>query len=103
MKPRDFFASRPVFTYAEFVSALDTKGRSERTHDALLAYYTKTERVLRVRRGLYVSVPPTVSREECPVDPYLVAAKLTDDAVWPTTLLWSSTARLARCANSSPT
>jgi predicted transcriptional regulator of viral defense system len=33
-----------------------------------------------VRRGLFASVPPGASPKNSPVDPYLVAAKLTDDA-----------------------
>lgn len=81
VKPRDFFAGRPLFTHHEFVAALDGEGRSRRTRDTLLAYYTRTGRLLHVRRGLYVPVPPGTVPARSPVDPYLVAAKLADDAI----------------------
>lgn len=81
MKPQEFFANRPVFTYAEFVAALGREDRTKRTRDTLLAYYVKTGRLVHVRRGLYVTVPPGTDPARCPLDPYLLAAKLTDDAV----------------------
>ncbi len=46
-----------------------------------MAYYTKTGRVIRVRRGLYAVVPPGAEPNVYPVDPYLIAGKLTPDAV----------------------
>lgn len=79
MKPQSFFESHPVFTYNEFVAVLDS--RSKRTRDAILNYYGKTGRLLHVRRGLYVTVPPNIAPQRCPVDPYLIAAKLTRDSV----------------------
>lgn len=81
MRSRDFFAGHPVFTYREFASALASRGRSNRTPDSLLTYYVQTGRLVRVRRGLYASIPTGAAPDECPVDPYLVAAKLTEDAV----------------------
>jgi predicted transcriptional regulator of viral defense system len=81
MKPQEFFARRPVFTYAEFVTALGNEHRGRRTRDSLLSYYVKTGRLINVRRGLYLTVPPGTDPARCPVDPYLLAAKLTDDAV----------------------
>ena len=82
MKLRDFFARRPVFTHAEFVAFLDAEEpRSVKTRESLLSYYKRTGRILRVRRGLYITVPPGVDPEACPVDPYLLAAKMADDAV----------------------
>jgi predicted transcriptional regulator of viral defense system len=79
MKPQDFFDSHPVFTYEEFVSSVESK--SKRTRDALLTYYVKTGRLLNVRRGLYASVPTGMSPEKSPVDLFLIASKLTGDAV----------------------
>lgn len=52
-----------------------------RGQEALLAYYTRTGRVVRVRRGLYAVIPPGADPASYPVDPRLVAAKLTPDAV----------------------
>jgi len=75
---RVFLSTHPVFTKAEF--AADLGGRRERTRDAQLDYYTRTGRILRVRRGLYVTLPaPNATAGSA--DPYLVAAKMTEDAV----------------------
>jgi predicted transcriptional regulator of viral defense system len=82
MRPQEFFARKPVFTHNEFVAFLDAEQpRSKKTRESLLTYYTKTGRLLHVRRGLYVVVPLGVNPATCPVDPYLLAAKMTDDAV----------------------
>ncbi|MFH1725392.1 MAG: type IV toxin-antitoxin system AbiEi family antitoxin [Elusimicrobiota bacterium] len=82
MKLEVFFTERPVFTYEEFTNFLAGQNRTNaRTRAALLSYHVGTGRLLRLRRGLFASVPPGVSPEDCPVDPYLLAAKLADDAV----------------------
>jgi len=82
MKLNEFFARKPVFRLDEFVAFLDAEGpRSAKTRESLLTYYTKAGRILRIRRGLYVVVPPGLDPTSCPVDPYLVAAKMTNDAV----------------------
>ena len=52
-----------------------------RTQESLLAYHTKTGRLVRVRRGLYAVVPPGADRDAYPVDPYLIASRLTPDSV----------------------
>jgi len=78
----DFFARHPVFTRDEFFRALDPRHqRSPRTLETLLSYHTRQGHLLRVRRGLYVSVPRPMTPETVPVDPLLVAGKLADDCV----------------------
>ncbi|MBI4290573.1 MAG: type IV toxin-antitoxin system AbiEi family antitoxin domain-containing protein, partial [Betaproteobacteria bacterium] len=82
MTLQGFFATHPVFTHEELVAFLGTdKARSPKTREALLAYHQKQGRILRVRRGLYCVVPFGADRASCPVDAYLLAAKMTDDAV----------------------
>lgn len=81
MKPLDFFATHPVFKHSEFVTAHTATGRSERTSNNLLARHLRSGRLLRVRRGLYATVPRGVDPDQANVDPYLVATKLADDAV----------------------
>lgn len=82
MRLQDFFATRPVFTYEEFARFLDERKRANaRTRDALLRYHAGTGRILRLRRGIFASVPAGVKPEDCPVDPFLLAGKLADDAV----------------------
>lgn len=82
MRPLDFVRRHPVFTHAEFVAAHLADGdRSRRTSDSLLRGYVRSGRVVRIRRGLYASVPESTPPEEHVVDPFLLATKLTDDAV----------------------
>ncbi len=81
MRSTDFFTAHPVFTHAEYVTAHTATGRSERTSNNLLAKHLRAGRLLRVRRGLYTVVPPGVDAHHATVDPYLVATKLSNDAV----------------------
>lgn len=82
MKPDKFFHENPVFTSEEFAQYLVNRGEvGSRTQEALLAYYKKTGRIIGVRRGLYAVIPPWAAPDSYPVDPFLVTAKLTVDAV----------------------
>jgi len=82
MKLLNFFARHPVFTHEKFASFLDAEGsRSLKTQEALLAYHVKTGRILRVRRGLYASVPFGASPDTFPVDTFLLTGKMAEDAV----------------------
>ncbi len=81
MRSSEFFSTHPVFTHSEFVEAHTATGRSERTSNNLLAGNLRAGRLLRVRRGLYATVPPGVDADQATADPYLVANKLTGDAV----------------------
>ena len=82
MKHEGFFRRHPVFTGEELAVHLASRGEvGSRGQEALLAYYTRTGRVIRVRRGLYAVVPPGAEPESYPVDAYLIACRLTPDAV----------------------
>ena len=82
MKHEAFFRKHPVFTANELAEHLSTCGEvGPRTREALLAYHRKTGRVVTVRRGLYAVIPPGADPDSYPVDPVLVAVKLTKDAV----------------------
>jgi len=82
MKHDEFFRKHPVFTGEELAKYLSSPGEvGARAGEALLAYHRKTGRVVRVRRGLYAVIPRGADPESYPVDPFLVAAKLTPDAV----------------------
>jgi predicted transcriptional regulator of viral defense system len=79
---QDFFSKNLVFTHEEFAAFFDSKeSRSLRTKEALLGYYTRKGRLLHVKRGLYAVVPSGADPKSYPVDPFLVAAKMTSDAV----------------------
>ncbi len=81
MHVNEFFTTHPVFTHSEFAEHLETGRRNVKNRDALLAYHVRQGHLLRLRRGLYISVPLGTKPEACPVDPYLIASRMTDDAV----------------------
>ncbi len=82
MKHQGFFRRHPVFTGEELAAYLSTCGEvGPRAQEALLAYHKKTGRVVLVRRGLYAVIPPGEDPGSYPVDPVLVAARVTKDAV----------------------
>ena len=77
-----FLSQHDVFTLEELDHFLEEKGSGKSsTRKALLTYYRKQGRIVPVRRGLYAVVPFGSSPDSCPVDMYLVAAKMTGDAV----------------------
>lgn len=78
----DFFASHPVFTHEELATATSRgRDRSRQTTHNILAHHLAAGHLVRVRRGLYATVPRGVLPAKAVVDPYLVATKLADDAV----------------------
>ena len=82
MKLRAFFRNHPVFTVEDFAGFLSSDGTHNlRTQESLLTYHLKAGNVIRVRRGLYASVPPGASAETYPVDPFLLVARMAKDAV----------------------
>lgn len=82
MKLNQFLAQHVVFTVDELGRFLAKNGTgNSNTRKALLAYHCKQGRILRIRRGLYATIPFGADPESYPVDPYLVTTKMTPDAV----------------------
>ena len=82
VKCEAFFRRHPEFTGEELAAHLSSNGDAgTRTQESPLDYHTKAGRLLRVRRGLFTVIPPGADSGTYPVDPYLVAAKLTKDSV----------------------
>lgn len=82
MRSTDFFASHPVFTHGEYLASRGTAaGQSPRTADSLLAQHLAAGRLVRVKRGLYASVPQGATKEAFQADPYLLATRVAPDAV----------------------
>lgn len=78
----EFLSQHAVFTVEELDRFLSVRGSGNpNTRKSLLTYYRKQGRILRVRRGLYATVPPGSDPASSPVDPYLVAAKMSVDSV----------------------
>lgn len=81
MKHDEFFRKHPVFTGDDLVKHLLAHGEvGRRAQEALLAYHQKAGRVVRIRRGLYAVIPSGADSDSYPVDPFLVASKLTPDS-----------------------
>lgn len=81
MHAHEFFALHPVFTTADFAAGTGQGlSRSPRTVESSLAAHTAAGHVLRVRRGLYASVPAGQAAADFQPDPYLVASHLAADA-----------------------
>ena len=85
MKLDDFFALYKVFTFKELELSLSSDQDSSVKNSTLynlLTYHQKQGHILRIRRGLYYSVPKgLLDLTHCPVDPFLVASKMAEDAV----------------------
>lgn len=82
MKHDTFFHVHPVFAGDELAKHLSSLGEfGKRAQESLLSYHLKTGRIVRVRRSLYAVIPAGADATTYPVDPFLVAAKLTADAV----------------------
>lgn len=82
MKVSKFFQSNPVFRHEMFAAFLNANGtRTAKTREALLAYHVNKGHLLRVRRGLYAVVPEGINPKRHQVDPYLLGAHMTEDAV----------------------
>ncbi len=81
-KTTEFLAKHPVFTIDEFVEFVAERGATRRrsAHD-LLRYHEAQGHVLRVRRGLYASVPVGADADTWTVDSLLLASRLAPDAV----------------------
>lgn len=78
----DFFAQHPLFRTEEVAAYLAARGSGNAlTRQSLLTHHEKQGHVVRVRRGLYASVPAGATPETAPVDPFLLAGKAAPDAV----------------------
>jgi predicted transcriptional regulator of viral defense system len=79
----EFFTENPVFTVEEVDHFLRDRGgpTSSQTRKNLLQHHRKQGRIVSIRRGLYASIPPGSDPRAYPVDRFLVASRLTGDAV----------------------
>jgi predicted transcriptional regulator of viral defense system len=82
MKHAAFFREHPVFTGEELDSYLSNMGETgSRAKESLLTYHRKAGHLVPIRRGLYGVIPPGADPETYLVNPFLVAAKLSGDAI----------------------
>ncbi|MBW2704264.1 MAG: transcriptional regulator, partial [Deltaproteobacteria bacterium] len=91
-----FFAHNSVFSVEDFDRFLAEHGTGNRwTRKSLLAYHIKQGHLLRLRRGLFASVPEQVDPDSFQPNPFHVAAKITADATlaYHTALMYHGLAR----------
>lgn len=75
-----FFTQNPIFTLSEFRESLGYEGSSNKLW-GLLRYHLKKNHLLKIRNGVYAYIPPGSNVTDPVLDQYLVASKLTEDAV----------------------
>jgi predicted transcriptional regulator of viral defense system len=75
-----FLEYHPVFTLDELREYLGYKNGGRKAYDAVL-YQKKAQRIGMVKDGLYFSIRPGSNAQQTSPDPFLVASKLSDDAV----------------------
>lgn len=84
MKLDDFFFLHKAFTFKELELNLSRDKNSPTKSSTLynlVTYHQNQGHILRIRRGLYYSVPKGMNPAHCPVDSFLVASKMAEDAV----------------------
>jgi len=82
MKMSEFFARHAVFTVDDMNGFLSARGSfNSNTRKALLTYHSNRGRIVPIRRGLYATVPLDSEPSSFTVDPYLVAARMSEDAI----------------------
>ncbi|OGV53697.1 MAG: transcriptional regulator [Lentisphaerae bacterium GWF2_52_8] len=82
MKLNEFFSKNEVFSISDLNACLAENGAlNKTTRNSILSYHRRRGRIISVRRGVYATVQPGMSPESVPVDPYLLAGRMTEDAV----------------------
>lgn len=79
-----FFEQHPVFTHNEYTKFLLSQGTTNpNTQRELLTYHLKKRRIMRIRHGFFATIPTSFRNvmENFPIDPYLVAGRVTANAV----------------------
>ena len=82
MKLVQFFAKNPVFRLSQLEAYFDTvKQHNKNTQRELVTYHIKQQNIVRIRRGLFATIPPAIKSQHFIPDPYLIAGLCVDDAV----------------------
>ena len=79
MKHDEFFRKHPCYRADPPTLAFPRWGRRSSAGSATA--YHQAGRVVRIRRGLYAVVPPGADAGSYPIDPFLIASKLTPDSL----------------------
>lgn len=74
-----FLRKHPVFTYEHF--ARTARGGTQNTIRAMLTHHIKQGHVVRVRKGLFASIPYGADPAAYPINPFLLGSYAAPDAV----------------------
>lgn len=77
-KAQKFFFANQVFTLQQFATAM---GNSLSTCYLMLCKHAKTGNVVRIKKGLYASIPSGADPAKYPIDPYIIISALSNDTV----------------------
>ena len=77
-KVHQFLFHHPVFSYDEFVHAMNNPPT---TCQVMIAQHVKRGNIIPIKRRLYAAVPSGADQTHFPVDPYLIINVCTPDAV----------------------
>ncbi len=77
----EFFYKHPVFRRDELIDWKVAQGASVSAAKAAVSYYLKQSRIVSIKRGLYVSVPPGELASSIVPDSYLVASKASHKGI----------------------
>jgi predicted transcriptional regulator of viral defense system len=78
----NFFHKNPVFTSQEFYKFMQKRGVNKiNSQRVLLSYHCRKGHVQKIRKGLYMSSPFGEYHENWSASPFLIAAKMSEDAV----------------------
>lgn len=77
-----FFREHPIFTHADFEGFVGRRGnRSPNTVTNMIKQHLDAGHIVRIKRGLYASIPYGADAKIHPINPFLVAGSLAEDAV----------------------
>ena len=75
-----FFSAHPVFRRAEYAQAIGRRPE-DKVVTTMLAQHLRYGNILRIARGVFASVPAHAEATTWPVDRFLAASRLREDAV----------------------
>jgi len=78
----EFFIKNPIFSITQVKEFLSTRGTTgDRSAEAILSYYIKSARIIRIKQGLYATIPIEANPDTFTPDAFLLASHMTTDAV----------------------
>ena len=80
MDMETFLVQNHVFTIEEARNALEIE-KNRSTLNNLLAYHLQKGHIIRIRKGLYYTIPRGADAKTYPTDPYLIAGKIAPDSI----------------------